>query len=62
MKNPQVGDIVLHNNECRAQVIRLGSIVTNNGVATLYSIKFFQGMIPVVNCQREEFTFPASTK
>ena len=58
MQDPKVGDIVLHNNRCRAQVIALGSIATNQGLAFMYNLKFLEGIIPGVNCLREEFTFP----
>jgi hypothetical protein len=61
MENPKVGDVVLHNNGYRAEVIELGSIATNRGLATLYNLKFLEGIIPGVNCLREEFTFPLPT-
>lgn len=60
MENPKVGDKVLHNNGCRAEVIQLGSIATNRGLATMYNLKFLEGIIPGVNCLREEFTFPTN--
>jgi len=59
MENPKVGDVVLHNNGCRAEVVELGGIATNRGLAPLYNIKFPEGPFPGVNCLREEFTFPA---
>jgi len=58
-ENPKVGDVVLHRNGYRAEVIGLGSMATNRGLATLYNIKFLEGPLPGVNCLREEFTFPA---
>jgi hypothetical protein len=61
MEDPKIGDMVLHNNGCRAEVIALGSIATNRGLATTYNLKFFERMIPSVNCLREEFTFPLPT-
>ncbi len=58
MENPKIGDIVLRRNGCRAEVMGLGSMATNRGLATLYNLKFLEGVIPGVNCLREEFTFP----
>jgi hypothetical protein len=58
MANPAVGDIVLHKNGCRAEVMQLGSIMTKNGMATIYNIKFLNGNYVGVNCLREEFKFP----
>jgi hypothetical protein len=61
MENPKIGDMVLHNNGCRAEIIALGSVATYLGPVTMYSLKFFEGMIPGVDCLREEFTFPLPT-
>ena len=58
MQDPQKGDKVLHRNGYMAEVLELGSIATNRGLATLYNIKFLEGPFPGVNCLREEFTFP----
>ena len=58
MENPKIGDVVLHRNGNKGEVIALGSIATNQGLATLYNLKFLEGPIPGVNCLREEFTFP----
>ncbi len=57
MKNPQKGDIVLITGR-RAKVIELGSRMTNNGLATLYLIRFLDGTVSGTNCLREEFTSP----
>jgi|HubBroStandDraft_4_1064222.scaffolds.fasta_scaffold37492_4 hypothetical protein len=62
MENPIIGDIVLHRNGCRAEVIQLGSVATRSGLATLYNLKFLDGVIPGVNCLREEFIFPSPTR
>ena len=51
---------MLHRNGYMAEVIGLGSIATNQGLATLYNIKFLEGPFPGVNCLREEFTFPVT--
>lgn len=59
MANPVAGEIVLHNNGCRAKVMQLGTIMTKNGAKTAYNIKFLDGDYVGVNCLREEFTFPA---
>jgi hypothetical protein len=61
MENPQKGEVVLHNNGCRAEVIDIGSVATNQGLVPLYNIKFQEGPLPGVNCLREEFTFPVPT-
>jgi hypothetical protein len=58
MENPNVGEIVLHRNGCRAEVIALGSLATVNGPAVMYNLKFLEGPYSGVNCLREEFTFP----
>ena len=59
MENPKIGDIVLHNNGCRAEVIGLGGIATNRGLAPTYNLRFLEGIIPGVgSCLREEFNFP----
>jgi len=57
--DPKVGDRVLHKNGQYAQVIGVGSVVTNTGLQAMYNIKFEAGLIPGVNCLRVEFTFPA---
>ncbi len=57
MKNPIKGDIVLLTGR-RAKVIDLASRMTNNGLATLYHVKFLGGTMSSSNCLREEFTFP----
>ena len=59
--NPKVGDKVLHINGYLAEVIELGSIATNQGLAVTYNIKFLEGPFPGVNCLREEFNFPVHT-
>ena len=58
LENPKKGDMVLHNNGYRAEVIDLGSIATDRGLAPLYNLKFLDGPIVGVNCLRDEFTFP----
>jgi hypothetical protein len=58
MENPKVGDKVVHHNGYKAEVKGLGSVATNQGLATLYNLKFLEGPLPGVNCLREEFTFP----
>jgi hypothetical protein len=62
VENPKIGDIVLHRNGCRAEVIQFGSIATRSGLATTYNLKFLEGVIPGTNCLREEFIFPAPTR
>ena len=57
MKDPKKGDVVIHRNGCRAEVMGLGSIATHRGLETMYNLKFLEGPISGVNCLREEFTF-----
>lgn len=58
MENPKKGDKVLHRNGYVAEVVQLGSMVTFQGLAHTYNIKFLEGPFPGLNCLREEFTFP----
>jgi hypothetical protein len=62
MENPKIGDIVLHRSGYRAEIIGLGSIATDRGLAPLYNLKFLEGPFPGVNCLRQEFTFPPTGK
>jgi hypothetical protein len=57
MENPKKGDKVLHRNGYTAKVIKLGSIVTFQGLATTYTIKFLEGLATSAKCLRDDFTF-----
>ena len=58
MEDPKRGDMVLHNNGHRAEIVDLGNIATNRGLEPLYNLRFSDGPIAGVNCLRDEFTFP----
>ncbi len=58
MNDPKKGDIVLHDNGWLAEVIDIGSMVTDRGLVPLYNLKFSDGSVVSVNCLRGEFTFP----
>jgi len=57
MNDPKKGEFVRLHNGCLAEVIDIGSIVTDRGSVPLYN-KFSDGGTVSVNCLREEFTFP----
>lgn len=58
-QDPAIGDKVQLKNGNLGEVIGFGSMVTNQGFAIMYNIKFLEGPIPgSSNLLREEFTFP----
>jgi len=58
MNDPKKGEFVQLHDGCLAEVIDIGSIVTDRRSVPLYNLKFSDGGTVSVNCLREEFTFP----
>lgn len=60
-QDPKIGDMVLLSNGYRAEVVDLGSVATNGGLATTYHVRYLEGHVGGMSCLREQFTFPIPT-